>query len=124
MVVVINRLAHPSSGSLTDETSTSASADPHILILSVSPDLSSSYIPVMNSIFSAQKLVRVVKSDRVIQDSLLLYGYQKVSIDVCKVFGEETVFLQQAAHLTGGSYIYLERRDALLQYLTVCSPRP
>ncbi|KAI0297107.1 transcription factor Tfb4 [Russula brevipes] len=91
----INRLAQ----SPTDETSASASADPHILILSVSPDLSSSYIPVMNSIFSAQKL--------------------KVSIDVCKVFGEETVFLQQAAHLTGGSYIYLERRDALLQYLTM-----
>ncbi|KAI0305725.1 transcription factor Tfb4 [Multifurca ochricompacta] len=75
------------------------SVDPRILILSVSPDLSASYIPVMNSIFSAQKL--------------------KVTIDVCKVFGEETVFLQQAAHLTGGSYIYLGRRDAFLQYLTM-----
>jgi transcription initiation factor TFIIH subunit 3 len=32
------------------------------------------------------------------------------------------VFLQQAAHLTGGSYIYLERRDAFLQYLMVCPP--
>ncbi|KAI0266857.1 TFIIH subunit Tfb4/p34 [Gloeopeniophorella convolvens] len=91
----INRLAHPPAGSSPEEVA--ASADPRILILSVSPDLSASYIPVMNSIFSAQKL--------------------KVTIDVCKVFGEETVFLQQAAHLTGGSYIYLERRDALLQYL-------
>jgi transcription initiation factor TFIIH subunit 3 len=36
------------------------------------------------------------------------------------MFGANTVFLQQAAHLTGGSYIYLERRDALLQYLVVC----
>lgn len=45
---------------------------------------------------------------------------QRVTIDVCKVYGEETVFLQQAAHLTGGSYIYLERRDAFLQYLTAC----
>ncbi|KAI0254048.1 transcription factor Tfb4 [Lactifluus subvellereus] len=90
----INRLAHPPSGTVADETT---SADPRILILSVSPDLSASYIPVMNSIFSAQKL--------------------KVTIDVCKVFGEETVFLQQAAHLTGGSYIFLERRDAFLQYL-------
>ncbi|KAI9450528.1 transcription factor Tfb4 [Russula earlei] len=81
----INRLAHPSLGSVADETM--VSTDPRILILSVSPDLSASYIPVMNSIFSAQKL--------------------KVTIDVCK----------QAAHLTGGSYIYLERRDALLQYL-------
>jgi hypothetical protein len=36
--------------------------DPRILILSVSPDLSASYIPVMNSIFSAQKLVRMIDS--------------------------------------------------------------
>ena len=60
---VINRLAHPSSGNVADETA--ARADPRILILSVSPDLSASYIPVMNSIFSAQKLVRVVKSDKI-----------------------------------------------------------
>jgi transcription initiation factor TFIIH subunit 3 len=46
---------------------------------------------------------------------------QKVTIDVCKVYGPDTVFLQQAAHLTNGSYIYLERRDALLQYLIVIS---
>ncbi|KAF9010522.1 transcription factor Tfb4-domain-containing protein [Cyathus striatus] len=70
---------------------------PRILILSVSPDLSESYIPIMNAIFSAQKL--------------------KVTVDACQVYGSDTVFLQQAAHLTGGSYIYLERRDALLQYL-------
>jgi transcription initiation factor TFIIH subunit 3 len=31
--------------------------DPRILILSVSPDQSTSYISIMNSIFSAQKLV-------------------------------------------------------------------
>ncbi|KAF8628910.1 hypothetical protein AX15_003690 [Amanita polypyramis BW_CC] len=71
--------------------------DPRILVLSVSPDHATSYIPIMNSIFSAQKL--------------------KVTIDVCQMYGPDTVFLQQAAHLTGGSYIHLERRDALLQYL-------
>jgi len=59
---------------------------------------------------------------RGLSSDLSLYDYQKVTIDVCKVFGEETVFLQQAAHLTGGSYIYLERRDAFLQYLMVCFP--
>ncbi|KII92795.1 hypothetical protein PLICRDRAFT_37587 [Plicaturopsis crispa FD-325 SS-3] len=75
----------------------STTHDPRILILSVSPDLSSAYIPMMNAIFSAQKL--------------------HVTIDICKIYGPDTVFLQQAAHLTGGSYIYLERRDALLQYL-------
>jgi transcription initiation factor TFIIH subunit 3 len=42
-----------------------------------------------------------------------------VKIDVCKVYGEDTVFLQQAAHLTGGSYVSPPRRDALLQYLVV-----
>jgi transcription initiation factor TFIIH subunit 3 len=47
-----------------------------------------------------------------------------VTIDACQLFGPETVFLQQAAHLTNGSYIYLERRDALLQYLTVISHEP
>ncbi|TFK26523.1 Tfb4-domain-containing protein [Coprinopsis marcescibilis] len=73
--------------------------DPRILILSVSPDLSASYIPIMNAIFSAQKL--------------------KVTIDACQIYGGETVFLQQAAHLSGGSYLLLEHRDALLQYLTM-----
>ncbi|KAG6833522.1 hypothetical protein H0H87_005173 [Tephrocybe sp. NHM501043] len=33
--------------------------DPRILILSVSPDLSTSYIPIMNAIFSAQKLASI-----------------------------------------------------------------
>lgn len=85
-------------------TPTSDLTDPRILILSVSPDLSTSYIPIMNAIFSAQKL--------------------KVTIDACQIYGAETVFLQQAAHLTGGSYLLLERRDALLQYLlmTFLSP--
>ncbi|KAF9469912.1 transcription factor Tfb4-domain-containing protein [Collybia nuda] len=78
--------------------------DPRILILSVSPDLSTSYIPIMNSIFSAQKL--------------------KVTIDVCQIYGSDTVFLQQAAHLTGGSYIFLDRRDALLQYLIMAFLSP
>lgn len=92
----INRLTATAS---TQPNAQATSLDPRILILSVSPDQSSSYIPVMNSIFSAQKL--------------------KVTIDVCKLFGSESVFLQQAAHLTGGSYIYLDRPDALLQYLTM-----
>jgi len=94
----INRLMHPPSQTSISDDSV-VLPDPRILIFSVSPDLSNSYIPIMNSIFSAQKL--------------------KVTIDVCKMFGADTVFLQQAAHLTGGSYIYLERRDALLQYLVM-----
>ncbi|EPQ57290.1 transcription factor Tfb4 [Gloeophyllum trabeum ATCC 11539] len=95
----INRIIHPSASQSSGTTSEDPTTlpDPRILVLSVSPDLSTSYIPIMNSIFSAQKL--------------------KVVIDVCKVYGPDTVFLEQAAHLTGGSYIYLDRRDALLQHL-------
>ncbi|KAF6761265.1 transcription factor Tfb4 [Ephemerocybe angulata] len=96
--------------------------DPRILILSVSPDLSTSYIPIMNAIFSAQKLVRY---DPLSLLTLIFQLHpQKVTIDACQIYGAETVFLQQAAHLTGGSYLHLERRDALLQYLlmTFLSP--
>lgn len=71
----------------------------------------------MNSIFSAQKLVGRHFYSPALRYSLCM---KKVTIDVCKIYGPDTVFLQQAAHLTGGSYIYLERRDALLQYLIVC----
>ncbi|KZT70986.1 transcription factor Tfb4 [Daedalea quercina L-15889] len=92
----INRITTTSSAHANGQT---ASIDPRILILSVSPDQSLSYIPIMNSIFSAQKL--------------------RVTIDVCKVYGSESVFLQQAAHLTGGSYLHIDRADALLQYLTM-----
>ncbi|EJD52362.1 transcription factor Tfb4 [Auricularia subglabra TFB-10046 SS5] len=92
----INRITHPPPPANPSE-SPPTPPEARILILSVSPDLSTSYIPLMNSIFSAQKL--------------------KAIIDVCKVFGPDAVFLQQAAHLTGGSYVYLLEREALLQYL-------
>ncbi|KJA20721.1 hypothetical protein HYPSUDRAFT_118008, partial [Hypholoma sublateritium FD-334 SS-4] len=88
----INRISPGTSTPSSDRAS-----DPRILILSVSPDLSTSYIPIMNAIFSAQKM--------------------KITIDACQIFGPDTVFLQQAAHLTGGAYLFLDRRDALLQYL-------
>ena len=106
----INRISIGSSTTTLNHV-----VDPRILILAVSPDLSSSYVPIMNSIFSAQKLVRLQMTT--ITRSLKLP--QKVTIDACQVFGPDTVFLQQAAHLTGGAYLYLERRDALLQYLIV-----
>jgi len=92
--------------------------DPRILILSVSPDLSTSYIPIMNSIFSAQKLVTPTRTHACSVLRSFLFS-QKITIDACQVFGPDTVFLQQAAHLTGGAYLYLERREALLQYLIV-----
>ncbi|PSR98938.1 hypothetical protein PHLCEN_2v4258 [Hermanssonia centrifuga] len=93
----INKVTNPSSLLKTRSDDPALFPDPRILIISVSPDQSSSYIPIMNSIFSAQKL--------------------KVTIDVCKLYGADSVFLQQAAHLTGGSYIDIDRADGLLQYL-------
>ena len=54
----INRISIGSSTTLNHVV------DPRILILSVSPDLSTSYIPIMNSIFSAQKLVRLLMTPR------------------------------------------------------------
>ena len=41
-------------------------------------------------------------------------------IDVCKIYGPNAVFLQQACHLTSGSYYKLAKRSGLLQYLIVC----
>lgn len=68
-----------------------------VLILSVTQDASAQYVPMMNCIFSAQK--------------------QGIHIDVCKLFGEDTVFLRQACHLTGGHYYRLDGLDGLLQVL-------
>ncbi|QRV94192.1 transcription factor TFIIH complex subunit Tfb4 [Ceratobasidium sp. AG-Ba] len=97
----INRMAPPQQ--LPGDKPSGATKPPvdsRILILSVSPDASTPYIPFMNSIFSAQKL--------------------RVPIDVCKVFGPDTIFLQQAAYLTGGCYLNLDANTSLLQSLTMC----
>ncbi|KAG0145160.1 hypothetical protein CROQUDRAFT_64141 [Cronartium quercuum f. sp. fusiforme G11] len=72
---------------------------PRILIISISPDSPGQYIPMMNCIFSAQKA--------------------SIPIDVCKITGEDAVFLQQAAHLTNGVYYRLEKPKAMIQYLTM-----
>ena len=113
----INRILHPAQLLSSPEDSANL-PEPRILILVVSPDASNSYIPIMNSIFSAQKLVSSVLF---LLFSIFPTFIQKITIDVCKIFGPDSVFLQQAAYLTGGSYIYLEHREALLQYLIVRS---
>lgn len=70
---------------------------PRMLVLTVSPDSSSDYIPIMNCIFSAQKA--------------------SIPIDVCKIWGEDAVFLQQAAHITEGIYLRPDDPHGLLQIL-------
>lgn len=68
-------------------SASSGSFKSRILILSVTPDASTQYIPMMNCIFAAQK--------------------KGITIDVCKLFGSDTVFLQQASYLTSGTYFRL-----------------
>ncbi|GAA5891708.1 hypothetical protein JCM8208_007377 [Rhodotorula glutinis] len=95
-------LCHINRLNATDTFSSSAAsrkARPRIVVLSVTQDSSAQYVPIMNCIFTAQK--------------------NNIEIDVCKVFGPDAVFLQQACHLTSGAYYKLERRAALLQYLLV-----
>ncbi|CED85567.1 RNA polymerase II transcription initiation/nucleotide excision repair factor TFIIH, subunit TFB4 [Phaffia rhodozyma] len=74
-----------------------ASYNSRILVVSASEEESSGYVSLMNCIFSAQKA--------------------RIMIDVCKVTGSDAIFLQQAAHLTGGIYLRTPKRTALLQYL-------
>ncbi|WFD30119.1 RNA polymerase II transcription factor B subunit 4 [Malassezia sp. CBS 17886] len=93
---------------------TRASATRHrILLLSASPDASSQYVPMMNCIFSAQKQVRLLHPPPIADTS----SHQGIPIDVCKLFGEDTVFLRQACHVTGGNYYRLRALDELLQVL-------
>ncbi|KAF1956394.1 RNA polymerase II transcription factor-like protein B subunit 4 [Byssothecium circinans] len=67
-----------------------------VLIVSVSGDLANQYIPVMNSIFAAQR--------------------KRIPIDILKLAGD-TVLLQQASDATGGVYMKPARPEGLLQYL-------
>jgi transcription initiation factor TFIIH subunit 3 len=70
---------------------------PRILVIQASPDISAQYISVMNSIFSAQKM--------------------NVTVDACILGNEDSTFLQQAAHITGGVYMKPMRQEGLVQYL-------
>ncbi|KAI9505546.1 TFIIH subunit Tfb4/p34, partial [Coemansia spiralis] len=70
-----------------------------VLILSASDDSPREYISLMNGIFAAQKM--------------------NVLIDICKIFGRDSVFLQQAADITGGNYLKVDtaNNESLLQTL-------
>ena len=69
-----------------------------ILILSVSGDLAYQYIPIMNSVFAAQRL--------------------RIPIDILKLSGD-TVFLQQASDATKGTYMEVKDKQGLLAYLMI-----
>ncbi|TIA89804.1 hypothetical protein E3P99_01911 [Wallemia hederae] len=80
-----------------NDQGTDASNTFRILILAASDDVPSHYVSLMNSIFAAQK--------------------GKIVVDVCELYNCNTIFLQQAAHLTGGNYIQATQTDCLIQYL-------
>jgi len=67
-----------------------------ILVISVSSDVSAQYIPIMNSIFAAQKI--------------------NVMIDAC-ILASDSSYLQQAADLSGGVYLKPQFPGIVLQYL-------
>ncbi|KAJ3299146.1 RNA polymerase II transcription factor B subunit 4 [Borealophlyctis nickersoniae] len=81
------------------------STQSRILIISISPDASAQYIPIMNSIFAAQK--------------------QGIHVDVCRFKDpkrlDSSVFLQQAADITQGIYLEPPEPQNLIQYLLVCT---
>ncbi|KAJ1733465.1 RNA polymerase II transcription factor B subunit 4 [Coemansia biformis] len=72
---------------------------PRILVLSAGSDSAREYISLMNSIFAAEKM--------------------SVLVDVCKVVAQDSVFLQQAAEITGGNYVRVDTpaNESLLQTL-------
>lgn len=51
--------------------------------------------------------------------ALMFPHWQGVTIDVLKILGADSVFLQQASHLTSGTYFRLTDPRALLQTLLV-----
>ena len=83
------------------QTSTAANNQPplqsRILCISSSPDDPGQYLATMNAIFAAQR--------------------SKVVIDACVLGNHHSSFMQQATHLTGGTYLKPTQPDALVQYL-------
>lgn len=68
-----------------------------VLLVGGSPEVPAQYVPIMNSVFAAQKM--------------------KVPIDFCYVAASDISFMQQASQITGGVYLRLDRPGAMLQYL-------
>ncbi|KAI8612282.1 TFIIH subunit Tfb4/p34 [Chytriomyces sp. MP71] len=83
------------------KTATDPAAAAHfqsrILVVSVSPDAPAEYIPIMNAIFAAKK--------------------EGVVVDVCRLLGNESLFLMQTAASTGGVFVSVTDLDNLITVL-------
>eukprot|EP00656_Telonema_subtile_P009745 TRINITY_DN14603_c0_g1_i2.p1 TRINITY_DN14603_c0_g1~~TRINITY_DN14603_c0_g1_i2.p1 ORF type:complete len:221 (+),score=42.42 TRINITY_DN14603_c0_g1_i2:179-841(+) len=79
-------------------TSANNQIEPRLLVVQASDDTPAQYISMMNCIFAAQRM--------------------EAYIDACVLGAKESVFLQQACHITQGVYWRVSHKDkALLQYL-------
>ncbi|KAK6203413.1 TFIIH subunit Tfb4/p34 [Scheffersomyces amazonensis] len=88
-----------SNNSSTTTTSTSiTSMKSRILIISASDEDDVKYIPIMNSIFAAQKM--------------------KLSIDIVKLGHQDSSYLQQASDATNGIYLHIIDPRGIIQFLT------
>lgn len=70
-----------------------------VLIITANDDDNISYIPIMNTIFAAQKM--------------------RLSIDVAKLGFKNSSYLQQAADATNGVYLHIQHPQGLIQ--TLCT---
>ncbi|KAK4455702.1 transcription factor Tfb4-domain-containing protein [Podospora aff. communis PSN243] len=88
----------PITSGITTATTTTTLAGLHarILIVSVSDSSATQYIPIMNSVFAA--------------------AHSRIAIDTLALRGN-AIFLQQASHITRGTFIHATEPRGLLQYL-------
>jgi transcription initiation factor TFIIH subunit 3 len=77
-------------------------SEPRFLVLHASPDAPSQHLAIMNCAFAAQKL--------------------GIMMDTVVLAQQDSMLLQQAAHLTGGLYLKPDgpTQSALAQYLITC----
>lgn len=87
-----------SSSSKSTSTTSITSMKARILIISPNDTEDISYIPIMNSIFAAQKM--------------------KVPIDIAKLGSRDSSYLQQASDATSGIYLHIEDPQGLIQVLS------
>ncbi|KAJ9095731.1 hypothetical protein QFC20_006598 [Naganishia adeliensis] len=119
----------------------SSGARARVLIVNNTPERGSGgYVGLMNSVFAAQKRVptsegegegepgegepsvaSVKKQGTVARSSItrMSRDLSKIPIDVINLHPTDSIFLQQAAHLTHGIYFKLPKRAAFLIYLNL-----
>ncbi|KAK6460133.1 TFIIH subunit Tfb4/p34 [Scheffersomyces coipomensis] len=94
-----NSTASDNNNNSSTTTSNSVnSMKSRILIISASDEDDVKYIPIMNSIFAAQKM--------------------KLSIDIVKLGYQDSSYLQQASDATNGIYLHIIDPKGIIQFLT------